>query len=186
MKKFIQNPFVLTVISTLILTPIGSWIYDHTKNVPILTNWVLKPLHTVWDLIKAVVTYQVPVWGIFAVIIGLILLLWLIDKIFYSKPVETITHQRNNAPEFLNYKQGILKSWKWSWSYNINSSAKTFEIVNLIPMCTKCDLKMLEDSFGDVWVCPNCNHQKSSYINPEEQPVKIAALIQDRIEKKNY
>lgn len=102
----------------------------------------------------------------------------------YSK---VATNEFNvSKPTFLKYKRGILKSWTWSWDYDYSSFDNKYDIINLVPVCTECDIKMLEINFGNVWICPSCRNQRSTGGNPQEQPELIRALIANKIEKGNY
>jgi len=149
LKTFLKHPIVISILSCLILTPIGSAIYDHTKNIPILTEFILKPLSELWRYLVFLITFKIEVWVIIvscAIIFGVV------------KILKTARQDAVNA-DFLTYKQDRLKKWLWSWEYKYDTVTKQYSIINLMPVCERCNLTMRELSFANVieYKCPKCD-----------------------------
>jgi len=177
MKKFFKHPITIALISCLFFTPIGSAIYDHTKNVPVLTDIILKPFSVIWNGILSFIAYKVSIGSILITLVLLIGLIFSIDKIFFSY---------SNQKDFLDFKSGVLKQWKWSWEWSYNYRTQKYNISHLRPYCHKCDIKMIADYRVYVFDCPNCNLQYNTAYNTNEDKTKIEALILDRIDKGNF
>jgi hypothetical protein len=109
-----------------------------------------------------------------------------IEKVYsYSKDdgAEVIKPQ----PEWLSYTKDIFKRWTWVWKYELNYYGK-YEIIHLIPLCSKCNYKMRggeSRSTFNTYSCPNC---KNTYNNLEYWEYKgdIEALIIHNLEHSTY
>jgi len=164
--NWIYNPWVLTLIAYLILTPIGSWIYDHTKNIPIITP--------ISRILKDVFNFKIALW----LTILLLLISYVIYKLIKNSNVQIA---KTEVLPFLDYTSDRFKSWKWRWEYQLYG--KEFSIENLTPVCEKCDIKTLSSSSG-FYRCPMCNDNFISQYSHEYEN-NIRALIGDRINKRN-
>jgi len=176
-NKESKSPWVISILSALIFTPVGSYIYDHTKNTPIITP-LLKCFSFVWN---SIFNFLIPVWIIIA---GTVVIYFLILYIKKVNPDVKNTIKEKQIPLWINYKKGILKRWTWAWDYELNYISEKYEITNLLPYCTRCDIKTLHD-FSGLYRCPKC----SDYFNlssSSEFPSDIEALIIDNIQKGKY
>jgi len=180
-KNNFLSPLAISLISVFVLTPIANALYDpKQKSIAIITP-VLRFFSYMWQYIF---NYKVSVWIILLILVFIIFILKSVEKLKLKEIESQVLNTKK--PSFLRYTEGVLKEWKWSWKYDIDPIRNTFEIVDLKPYCTKCDIKMLVDAFGDTYTCPNCNHFKSVLQTPSEHPIKIAALIGNKIEKNEY
>jgi len=204
MKKFLLHPITIAVFSGLIITPIGNAIYDHTKNIPILTNYILKPLSVIWNDISLVANYKISI-GIFLLIFigflaAIIFLIWFLlrkeEKEKERKIIKEIAFKSipemslEIEPEFLNYKKDVLRKWLWQWDYGFNSK-ENYVILNLKALCDEDEtpLVLCFANRRSYYGCPRCGKHfgDSGILNgfsSLERDIDANVLIADNIKKK--
>lgn len=167
LKKMIKSPWVRNiVIGFLFLSPA---VRDLFVGLPFWSTFKLIVVST-WKALVFFFTIKVSMWMIFAFIILLIGILFLID--FFQ-------NKKRNQIDYLNYTKDFIKGWNWSWHW-VKVLGK-FQINDLAPHCPKCEtkLKYIQFSFSQPYVrCPRCPYRSS--IEGKED---IERIILDNIER---
>jgi hypothetical protein len=175
-KSWINNPWVITLIAYLVLSPIGSWIYDHTKNIPVLSP-ILKISSFIWN---EIFNFKIAVWAILLIVfIGRFCIIFL-KRLNKESP-------KSDAAltlPFMNYTSDRFKKWKWSWKYHVNSYSNTFIVENLSPVCDVCNIKTSKSWSDGYYHCPMCRKEYISDYSGEYE-YDIHALINHHIEVNN-
>lgn len=176
-KKFFLNGYTIGIASAIIAI-LATSTTDVLSHVPLFTT-----LKSLFGFLIAILLFKVSIWLFLIFIIAFVGILILISNINskkIDKPVKII------PPDFLNYKEDTFKEWKWSWNYKLDNYQKKYIIEGLMPVCLKCNIKTIKDSFGDIYYCPNCTNSYGIYNNNQEHPAKIEALIIHNIENESY
>ncbi|WP_276345634.1 hypothetical protein [Daejeonella sp. JGW-45] len=171
----------VAIVSSLLLAPIGSLIYDMIKAKPILSTfqaWV----SSIYSWIVWLLNYPIKTWYILVVVSVVVIIIVIAGVLMTDK---------KHSPDFIDYKIDKLKNWYWSWDYWYNSTQLKYNIINLMPYCGKCQMIMLERRDPVTYYCPKCEfqHDSGSYNfgpNKWEEKMDIEALILDNIDKKRY
>jgi phage FluMu protein Com len=175
MKKFLKNPWVLgigtTVIGGVLLTFVNDWI----KGVDLLST-----LNTVVDcIVKAIVAFlnfELKVWWVLAAIALIVIALIVISKVLNAR-------ETNQSIPFLNYTKDYVLDFSWEWEYKEISDGK-YSITNLRPVCSHCGMMLRKGYtiYGSEMKCLRCNttNKWEDYYLTDAQ-----MLIEDNI-KKNY
>lgn len=173
-KKFIMNPWTIG-IGTTILGVICTAIYD-AINKQVTFTTIKTFLVNIWGLIIKFLMVNVKMWLILVVIIILVFILWIISKIVTAK-------DKNEEPEFINYKKDKLlgHDWEWTWEKNYNGQ---YEIKNLSLICSKCETPLYpEESFRPRLKCLRCDEVVDLDIKKIKQ---VEFLIIDNVKKGQY
>ena len=87
-------------------------------------------------------------------------------------------------PKFLSYLSDEFDSKTWKWNYNWNPSTQTYRVINLIPLCDKCNTATILDLefYDKTATCPRCDYRMRIFKTPDI----IAAIIRDNILRKLY
>ncbi len=176
-KGFWQNNWTITIGSGIILLIVAS-VKDFISKLPVLTT-ISRIISFVWN---DILNYKISLWIVLLVTV-VIKIARLINARWKKPILNDVVVPESEDPPFINYRRDRLKSWTWSWDYNIRGN--NFEIINLIPICEKCNMKML-NSANSLFTCPNCSQYRSTYSNTHESIPKIKALIEHRIENNLY
>jgi len=178
-SKFWNNGWTIA-FGAVIFSFILSILKDFRYKEPFLTT-VKKIFSSIYQIITTILTFKINVGMILLTIFILIGVLFLIDKIFYSKVTEPI-----KDPNFLSYKQDILKRWLWTWDYKQGSNG--YVIINVKPLCIKDETPLVNnDKYG--LICPRCETRYGDswyggdYSNFEDINA-ITILIEDNIKKR--
>lgn len=165
----------------LLLPVIAAGTYDFIKDKPV-TSTLFKVFNWCITIIKLFFNHEIKVWHIIAFFVLLFVILYLLS-LRKTKYPEVIL-----KPDWINYKRDILKQWLWTWDYEKNPFTHKYEIVNLTPICQKCDIRMLgDDYYNGYYRCPKCNYSlQSSHYYKWEAKEDITALIIDKIEKEDF
>lgn len=172
-EKWINHPWTIA-IGSVILTLVGTSIYDYLKQIPFLT--------TLWTFIKwlANVTWR---------FLNLNLKLWLVATIFILYKIVKHWLSRENKEviksyDYTIYTEDIIKGWKWTWDWEFQGSK--YGISRLRVHCPACDTPMAYgiDFSGAIksYQCPRCEY-KSNGI-PCDDPEIVKRLIDDNIRRK--
>ena len=174
MKKFMKNPWVLAVGSTVIGGVLLSFVLDWIKGV----DW-LSTLKTIVNfIVNAIVTFlnlKLKVWWVLVAVALLFVALIIYSKILDAK-------EKNNQVPFLAYTKDSLLGYTWEWEYIKNYDGK-YTITNLHPVCSKCGMVLKQDGlYGFHMQCLRCNTilQWKESLRDDAQ-----MLIEDNI-KRNY
>lgn len=173
MKKFLKNPWVLAIGSTVIGGVLLSFVLDWIKGV----DW-LSTLKTVVNfIINAVVAFlnfELKVWWVLVAIALLFAALIIYSKILDAK-------QKDTPIPFLTYTKDSMLGYAWEWEYQKTYDGK-YSIANLHPVCSKCGMILKQGgSFGMEMQCLRCNTTKKweyHYLTDAQM------LIEDNIKKK--
>lgn len=183
MKNNFIYPLAVAFITVFIFSPIGNAIYDkNAKVIPFITP-ILRFFSYIWHNIF---NYQISLWLVLLIAFLVFVIAQMNQSVVgtsndYSGFTNTVT-----TKSYKNYTEDILKKWKWSWRYKFFDFDNTYDIVDLLPICPQCDMKMLVTNPNNSYACPNCNQQFHIYLNPDETPFKIKAIIANKIEKKLF
>jgi hypothetical protein len=175
--KFYENIWFQLAAGYLVLSPIGSGVYDNTKKIPIITP-ILGAFKFVWNV---VLDFNVPLYLV--LIIATIAVFFTRNHFIFKEKSREI--EVPNAP-FLSYTEGVLKVWKWKWTYRFDNFENKYRIEDLTPICEVCDIKMLNYGYYNSYRCPKCNKYYATAYQSWENKTDIEALIIDNIEKGNY
>ena len=175
MKKFLKNPWVLAIGSTVIGGVLLSFVLDWIKGV----NW-LSTLKTVGNFIGnaivAFLNFELKVWWVLVAIALLFVALIIYSKILDAK-------EKNNPIPFLSYSKDSALGYTWEWEYRKTYDGKN-TITNLRPICSKCGmiLRRGHTVYGMEMKCLRCNttNRWEDYYLTDAQ-----MLLEDNI-KKHY
>lgn len=183
-RGVLKSAWFQLLIGSLVLTPVGTGIYDWLKQRPILTT-ITTWLAAFWNGLTYVWNIQLAL-GYF-VVGGLILvfgLIWLVRISIKATLAE---------PDFTSYKVDKFKDWCWSWSWWYNPTRKKWEVVDMEPYCEACQMQMLTRFDGrHTYYCPQCERAydnydyNSTFGKKWEEKNDIAHLILNKIAKKTY
>lgn len=173
MKKFIKNPWVIAVGSTVIGGVLLSFVLDWIKGVDWLST--LKVVAKfIADTIISVLNFEIKVWwllvAIALIVVGLIIFVKILD--FKDK---------TNPIPFLSYTKDSVLEYTWEWEYRKTSDGK-YTISNLHPVCSKCGmiLKQGYTGYGMEMQCLRCN---TSQRWEDRYRDDAQMLIEDNIKK---
>jgi hypothetical protein len=177
-KNILNNPWLIAIFAPLIGGAIPTIWISITKKINIKDS-----LGIVFDFIKNILNYKVPIWGIIGIILSLILILIIIDKIT-SKP----SNLRKYSDWYYDFRGMDYKDWSFSWDYT--TYANTYTIKELKPICS-CSCNLIKKSrIGNIYYgtpaleCPNC---KKVYSSPDRDTIKeVESLIEYKIKNNSY
>ena len=175
MKKFMKNPWVLAIGSTVIGGILLAFVLDWIKGV----DWLSTFKTIVNFIVNAIVTFlnlKLKVWWVLVAVALLFVALIIYSKILDAK-------EKNNQVPFLAYTKDSLLGYTWEWEY-IKTYDGKYTITNLHPVCSKCGMRLKQGgSFGLQMHCVRCNKSKdwkSDYLTDAQ------LLIEDNIKKKYF
>ena len=175
MKKFIKNPWVIAVGSTVIGGVLLSFVLDWIKGVDWLSTLKVV-IKFIANIIVTFLNFELKVWWVLVAIALLFVAL-----IIYSKILDT--KEKNNPISFLSYTKDFAVGYTWEWEYRKTNYGK-YTISNLHPVCSKCGmiLKQGYTGYGMEMQCLRCNTSQrwEDHYRDDAQ-----MLIEDNI-KKNY
>lgn len=173
MKKFLKNPWVITIGSTVIGGVLLSFVLDWIKGV----DW-LSTLKTVVDcIVKAIVAFlnfELKVWWVLVAIALLLIALAIYSKVLDAK-------EKDKPIPFLDYTSDFILDYSWEWDYEKTSDGK-YTIAHLHPVCSNCGMTLKQDGrYGTQVRCLRCN-TKMQWDNSYLYDANL--LIEDNIKKK--
>jgi ribosomal protein S27AE len=170
-KKWLKSPWTISISTTIL----GVILY--LKGKTILSEFfnIVKDLY--WKMFD-VLNVELKLWSIILIIlifVGLRKIYFYIQKAFKE--------EKNNIPDFVNYKVDRLKNYRWSWDWEWNLYSQKWNVTSLRPHCPKCDTRMLQHITAGIYFyrCPRCNYRPSD--SESENPQDIEAIIIDNILK---
>jgi hypothetical protein len=204
MKDSTKNNFILPVIvliiGSFIISPIANAWYDPTqKTIPLVTP-ALRFFSFVWnDLLN----FKIPVWILILTFLIIIYIAYRIIKntevskfsatqlslendIPYEDDVSYEDMKEILGPDYLSYKQDTLKGWKWGWEYKCDKSRGRYTIEELRPICSKCEMKSIDNISNVDTICPNCDNIFNIHSTAITARNKIKALIQNKIDNSSF
>lgn len=176
MKKFLKNPWVLgigtTVIGGLALTSINDWI----QGVDWLStfNFVIK---SIFNAIMTFLNYELKVWWI-------LLAIALVFAVGYIAVKIHANNLKNATPDFLSYTKDSILGYTWEWEYEKGYAGK-YSIHNLHPICSKCGMNLKRSyPYGARMECLRCKETMPKlWDNSLRNDAQM--LIEDNIKKIN-
>ena len=175
MKKFLKNPWVLAIGSTVIGGILLSFVMDWINKVDLLST-LKSALQFIGSGIVAFLNFELKVWWVLVAVALLFVALLIYSKILDTK-------QKNTPVPFLTYTKDSVLGYSWEWEYREMSDGK-YTITNLHPICSTCGmiLRQGHTMYGMEMKCLRCNttNRWEDYYLTDAQ-----MLIEDNI-KKNY
>lgn len=166
--KIWHDPVWSKVISGIILGIFGAvvtLIYSVIKEIKFL-----EALIVFYDIFISILFFQVSlIWIILIIII-----------IYFLRKV--LKNRFKLKPEWLNYKNDILKKYLWTWEYKYDEYDEKWQIVEMSPHCHNCEC-ILHYKSGNI-ECPNCGNIYG--YNYYEDLEEIKKMIINKIEKRRY
>lgn len=173
MKKILNNPWVVTVGSSVIFAGLTA-VYDYAQEQRVFTT-LWKIVSAVFRWIICVLNLQFRLWWalvFIAVVVGIVLLVKRIKG-----------PELPSDPPFIEYKEDRFGGWKWTWDWEKNYAGE-WDIRNLFAHCPNCDTPMRHDIYEHNYRCPRCRHE--DYISQSNISEDIKAVICDNVNRKNY
>lgn len=175
MKKFLKNPWVLAIGSTVIGGILLSFVMDWINKVDLLST-LKAALQFMGNAILAFLNFELKVWWVLLALALLFVALLIYSKILDAK-------QQDTPIPFLTYTKDSMLGYTWEWDYQKTYDGK-YTISNLHPVCTKCGMRLRQGgSYGLQMKCVRCNTNKdwkSDYLTD------ATLLIEDNIKKKYF
>jgi len=170
MKKWYQSPWAISM-GTAVFSLILTIIYDYAKSKPVLST-ILIILNSILGFILFILNFEVRVLWLLITFAIIILILFV-----YVKYTE-----ETSEPDFLKYRDDILKKWKWSWNWKWSSQKRAWIISDLTAHCPECKTPLIFTSnvMTTRFDCPRCDFSSKYYI---EDPHKIERVILDNINR---
>lgn len=175
MKKFMKNPWVLGIGTTVIGGLLLSFLLDWINGVDLLST-LKTTLQFIGNAIIAFFNFELKVWWVLLALALLFAALLIYAKFLDAK-------DKSNPIPFLSYTKDSALGYTWEWEYRKTYDGK-YTITNLRPICSKCGmiLKQNYTVYGKEMECLRCNTTK----NWEDYYLADARmLIEDNI-KNNY
>ncbi len=175
MKKFVKNPWVLGIGTTVIGGVLLSFVLDWIKDVEWLST-LKDVVDFVVDVIVVFLNFELKVWWVLVAVALIVVALIIISKVLDTK-------EKSVSIPFLNYTKDSVLGFTWEWEYRKTYDGK-YTITNLHPVCSKCGMVLKQDhtAYGVEMKCLRCNTTekwKGDYLTDAQM------LIEDNI-KKNY
>lgn len=174
MKKFMKNPWVLAIGSTVIGGVLLSFVLDWINGVD-WTTTIKIVIQFIANTIIAFLNFELKVWWLLIAVALFVLVLFVIAKYYDAK-------SKNEKPSFLNYTKDSVLGYTWEWEYSKGYDGK-YTIKNLHPVCSKCGMILKQGGvYGLQMECLRCN-KTQQWKDSLRDDARI--LIEDNI-KKNY
>lgn len=144
------------VLSTVISTPIVAAVKSQSFSEALVSifNWV-------FNLIKSILTFGVPLWVLLLIIIAYFKLVRPLAKLI----------ERNSKPLFVDYTNDVIEGIRWEWEW-INIYGKYDISTKMAAICTNCNgyLVYNRQSYRtNELVCEHCGFKKDiGDRSPEE------------------
>jgi len=173
MKKFIKNPWVLGIGTTVIGGIILSFVLDWIKGVDWLST-LKAVVKFIVDSIIAFLNFELKVWWVLVAIALIVVALIIIAKSLDAK-------EKSIPIPFLSYTKDFVLGYNWEWEYSKTYDRK-YTISNLHPVCSKCGMLLKQSGmYGQEMKCLRCNTTKKwedHYLTDAQ------LLIEDNIKKR--
>lgn len=173
-KKFMKNPWVLGIGTTVIGGVLLSLVMDCIKKIDWLSTLKVV-LQFIGNAIVTFLNFELKVWWVLVATALLIIALIIVSKILDIK-------EGINPISFLSYTKDSELGYTWEWTYTKGFDGK-YTISDLHPICSKCGMRLRQGgSFGMEMECLRCHtttEWKESYLDDARM------LIKDNI-RKNY
>lgn len=174
-ERFHQKWYFQGIILPILVTVLGSAIYDAIKEKPLLST-LKSCLNWIWKGLIYILTFKIALYWLLALLVLLILIIAIASR---SKQALD-PKQQYTTDKFFN--------WQWEWSYVGN------RISNLTPLCPSCHTIMDYNNreYSKSAECPRCDNIYAPYkrlhtdIAQFEDDRRIEMLIVDNLRKGNY
>lgn len=172
MKKYINNPWMLGIGTTVIGGVLLSFVMDWINKVDWLST-LKTALQFIGHAIVVFLNFELKVWWILVTLALLFVALVIYVKILDCK-------QESTPIPFLSYTKDSMLGFTWEWEYTETYEGK-YTISNLHPVCPKCGMMLRQGgSYGLQMKCLRCNKTKdwkSDYLTDAR------LLVEDNIKK---
>lgn len=173
MKKYVNNPWMLGIGTTVIGGVLLSFVMDWINKV----DWLSTLKAVISFIAKAVIAflnYELKVWWVLVAIAVLFVLLVIYVKILDAKP-------NSNPTAFLSYRTDFVLGYSWEWDYEKSYDGK-YTISNLHPVCSECGMRLKRGGpYGLAMECLRCNTTQTWTASCLTD---ARMLIEDNIKKK--
>lgn len=175
-----KSTFVKSAVITIILSIIASVIYDVLKSEPVFSS-VLVGFSFLFKSLITFLSFKIPIWSFLVALLGFssIILVW---KYFSLEKIPT-------PPDFVKeYTEDEFHNWLWKWDWAWDFESHTWQINNLTPYCSDCEVRLVDRSnpLSNMAECPNCRSRYSSNRGNFETYDSITNLILGKIEKEEF
>ena len=173
MEKFIKNPWVLGIGTTVIGGVLLSFVMDWINKVDWLSTLKVA-LKFIGNAVVSFLNFELKVWWVLV-----ILVLFFTALLIYAKILDI---KQKDAPiSFLSYKKDFMLGYDWEWEYQKTYDGK-YTISNLHPVCDKCGMRLKRSGiYGLGMECLRCNTTKKW---EERYLTDAQLLIEDNIKKR--
>ena len=173
MKKFVKNPWILGIGTTVIGGVLLTSVLDGIKRVEWLSTFKLV-IKFIVSALTAFLNLELKVWCVLVAAVCIFVVLLIISKALDAKT-------KNSALDFLNYTTDSLLGYTWEWEYIEVPNGK-YTINNLHPVCSECRMVLKQGGmYGTEMKCLRCNTTKN-WENTYFTDARM--LIEDNIKKK--
>jgi hypothetical protein len=170
LKKFVKNPWVLGIGTTVIGGILLSFVLDWIKGVDWLSTLQIV-VTFIFNTIVAFLMFELKVWWILIAIALIVVALIIVAKVYDTKPKSS----------FLSYTKDTVLGYTWEWEYKKTYDGK-YTICNLHPVCSDCGMRLKQSGvYGGHMDCLRCN---ASYEWDDSYLTDAQMLIEDNIKKK--
>lgn len=173
MKKFLNNPWVIAIGSTVVGGVLLTFVNDWIKEIKWLST--LKAVIVfISNAVIAFLNFEIKVWWLLVAIAVLFALLLIYVKVLDAK-------EKNTPIPFLSYTTDSVLGYTWEWEYEQGYDGK-YSISNLHPVCSKCGMILKQGgSYGLQMRCIRCNTTKDW---KSDHLTEARMLIEDNIKKR--
>ncbi len=163
----------ITILAALISSPIITFVIDWTKSVPVTTT-LINIVRRFWDLLISIFTYELQVWVVLLLILGLFIAIAVYG---------TVTTRKSPGFNYLTHTGDNIIGYRWSWNYTWRDDIKKHQIVDFKAYCPKCDsgLRFKDEFLSPHTECIRCDFRMNENIYGDLH--RIESLIIDNIER---
>lgn len=176
MKKFLKNPWVVGIGTTVVGGVLLTFVLDLIQGVDWLST-LKSVIQFTLKILTAFLNFELKAWWLLVFIALIVVILSILSKILDAK-------DKSKPVPFLSYTKDYLLEYTWEWEYRKIDDGK-YNIVNLHPVCSKCGMLLRPEytMYGIDMKCLRCNTSQSW---EDHYLIDAQMLIADNIKKKNY
>ena len=173
MKKFVKNPWVVGVGTTVIGGITLSFVLDWIKGVNCMSTFK-GAIEFITKYVGAFLNAKLKVWWVLITIALIIVALIIIAKFLDAK-------EKSTPISFMSYTKDFVMGFNWEWEYK-KLYGGNYTISNLHPVCSKCGMRLKQSGmYGWEMKCLRCN---TSQKWEDHYLTDAQLLIEDNIKKK--
>ena len=157
-----QNQWLIAIVGFFIFAPLSTFVIDLIKNKSIS--------HTLFTAVTSSIKFLGNIFNkdlkLWVVIVFIIITLLIIKTLgLIKRNINSKIESNKDVPEFLKYNSDTFPgNLVWTWEYQYNSYTGQYSIINLNPLCMKCNTPLLLSNYMRRLEahCPRC---KASYFS---------------------